>query len=369
MEISGEERFRVFTIERGARVTLQALTLARGSAPDGGAIVTRGRLVVKDTTLVDNSAKGTGGAILQEEGELFLVNSTLTRNRAGSEGGAVAVKSGRATVTNATFCENAAPRAGGLLAAAASTLLVRNTILANSAEGADCVRLGELDAGSTHNLIEQNEGCGTPLSTADPLLAPLGLYNGPTPTLPLASRSPALNWGDNASAVDENGERLVWDQRGNGDPRDVAGITDIGAFESQYKVDLVVDTPQDDDRCACTPSIPEDCSLRGALALANATPRLDRIRFDAAACGPSRTLVVNHPLPAVTAPLTLDASPCGGLTLRANGPFSVLPKAEGVELTLVNLTVRRAQTRDPDPAMRSQARVPPPSTIVKLDKR
>ncbi len=48
--------------------------------------------------------------------------------------------------------------------------------------------------------------------------------------------------GDNGAAVDEHGEPLRWDQRGNGDPRFVAGITDVGAFERQAFALLVVDT-------------------------------------------------------------------------------------------------------------------------------
>jgi hypothetical protein len=64
----------------------------------------------------------------------------------------------------------------------------------------------------------------------NPLLAPLGNYGGPTPTMALLPGSPAINAGSNALAVDPSGNPLLTDQRGL--PRIVNGTVDIGAFES-----------------------------------------------------------------------------------------------------------------------------------------
>ena len=218
------------------------------------------------------------------------------------------------------------------------TLLVRNTILANSVDGPDCVATGNLDPASKHNLIEVNRGCGNPVTTADPGFQKLGRYNGPTPTLPPGGGSSAINLGDNASAVDEHGKPLRWDQRGNGDPRFVAGITDIGAFEVQALPVLVVDTVADIELRACR-TAQGDCSLRGAIALANATAGADVITFDAKVFSVPRTISLSRPLPEVTSDLTIDAGNTDGVTLRGDG--TMLRTAASSKLILREVTLDR----------------------------
>lgn len=327
--VSGANARRVFSVAPGATVTISALSIADGRATQGGGIVNQGELVVTGVTFKNNAAEQDGGGIANLGGTLTVINSTFVGNRAGHAGGGLADDSGKVTVTNSTFSNNGAPKGGGLFST--GTLLLRNTILANSEDGVDCVVAGLLDPASTHNLIEANTGCGKPITMADPRLQKLGGYNGPTPTLPLGGGSPAINLGHNASAVDEQDRPLRWDQRGNGDPRFVAGITDIGAFEVQAFPKLVVDTVEDTDLRACRGGRP-DCSLRGAIALANATPKADVIRFDPKVFPESRTISLTRPLPEVTADLTLDARGTGGVKLR--GKFSVLRAAPDARLTL-----------------------------------
>src|SRR5260370_28523145 len=67
---------------------------------------------------------------------------------------------------------------------------------------------------------------GSAAAPIDPLLGPLADNGGPTLTHALLSGSPALDAGHNAYDTD-------WDQRGEGCPRIVNGIIDIGAFEYQ----------------------------------------------------------------------------------------------------------------------------------------
>ena len=92
-----------------------------------------------------------------------------------------------------------------------------------------------------HNLIGKTDGSsgwvgsdltGTIASPLNPLLAPLGNYGGPTQTMALLPGSPAIDAGNNALAVDANGNPLDYDQRGTGFPRIVGGTVDIGAFEA-----------------------------------------------------------------------------------------------------------------------------------------
>jgi CSLREA domain-containing protein len=312
--LTGGEARRVLSVAPGAKVTVASLTITEGRAAKGAGLVNRGQVVVKGVTFLGNLAESDGGGLANLGGTVSVINSTFVDNRAGHAGGGLANVGGTLTVTNCTFSGNAASRGGGLFSD--GTLLLRNTILANSV-GQDCVSAGTLDPAGTHNLIEANVGCGEPVTSDDPRLEPLGLYNGPTPTLPLGGGSPAINLGDNASAVDELGERLVWDQRGNGDPRFVAGITDIGAFEVQAFPSLVVNTVEDVDRRACGGPGRSDCSLRGAIALANAAGKASVITFDPRLFATPQTIVCTRPLPEITGDVTIDGRPTGGVTLRA----------------------------------------------------
>ncbi|HSF14933.1 MAG TPA: choice-of-anchor Q domain-containing protein, partial [Vicinamibacteria bacterium] len=310
--IDGAKGFRVFRVGESAQVTIEQVTIVNGTALQGGGILNKGRLVVRGVSMFGNLARQSGGAILNDGGALWIINSTFADNSATGNGGGLANESGTATVTNSTFTENEASRGGGIFNR--SKLVVANTILANSRAGGDCVSVQELDSESGHNLIETHDGCGTPLVDADPVLQGLGYYNGPVKTFPLGGGSPAINLGNNDLARDENNEPLVWDQRGNGDPRFVGGFTDIGAFEHQRFPELVVDTTEDTVLRACTPAGRSDCPLRGAIELANATPEPDVIRFEPGVFGEPRTIVLAEPHPTVTAPLTLDASESAEVT-------------------------------------------------------
>jgi len=333
--IDGGDAHPIFEVREGVSATLDSITLTRGAAPRGGGILNAGNLVVRGTTLVGNRAIGAGGAIANTGGKLFVINSTFVDNTAGDRGGGLANLSGTVTVTSCTFSGNAATTGTSL--ASDGALLVTNTIMADGHGELDCLVEAGVDPASRANLISTHRGCGDALAL-DPKLGGLGNYNGPTRTIPLGNGSPAINGGDNSAAVDERGEPLVWDQRGNGDPRFVAGIIDIGAFERQAFPDFVVDTLADTDLRACTPVL-GDCSLRGALVLANATPQSDRITFEPRVFKKHTTLSVGRPLPRAEAPVTVDASQVEGIVL--GGPLGT---DGNPELDWVGVTLR---TEDP----------------------
>lgn len=338
--IRGNEGYPVLRVPAGAAVSVQSLTVAHGRAEQGGGIANEGRLVVKGVTFLGNRAARRGGAVANLGGTLTVINSTFVDNHAGKGGGGLANVGGSTTVTNCTFSENEAPRGGGLFNR--GKLLLRNTILANSIGGSDCYSRGSIDSASTHNLIESNRGCGRPIISEDPVLEALGYYNGPAKTYALRGDSPAINLGDNASAVDENGEPLVWDQRGNGDPRFVSGFTDLGAFERQAHAVLIVDTLQDNGLRACTNPGKADCPLRGAIELANAEAFYDVVRFDPEVFATPQTISLTRPLPEITADLTFDAGETGDVTLVADGAFEVLKASGGAKVILNGVRVADA---------------------------
>jgi hypothetical protein len=334
--VSGEHHHRVLTIAPGAKVTLASFTIANGWAQQGGGVLSRGDLVVKGVTFVGNRAESDGGALVNLKGALTVVNSTFVDNQAGQSGGGLSDNGGKVTVTNATFARNRSPRGAAIFSQ--GTLLLRNSILAQSGLGKDCVVTGTLASASRPNLIQSHENCGVPISVADPRLEALGLYNGPTPTLPPGGGSPAVNLGDNAAAVDEAGNALEWDQRGNGDPRVVAGFTDLGAVEVQAFPELRVNTVEDSALRACTGAGVEDCPLRGAIELANAMGQAVTIHFDPRVFSTPRAIQPTRALPDVLVPLTLDARGTGGVTVE--GKFAKLRAPSG--LTLHEVRVRPA---------------------------
>src|SRR6516165_2400058 len=120
---------------------------------------------------------------------------------------------------------------GGIVNASGPTvrLLARNTILAGNMASTAPDLAGNLTS-SGYNLIGNTDGAGgfdpTDLLNVDPLLGPLQNNGGPTQTMALQCGSPAIDAGDNTDAPD-------WDQRGEGFPRIVNGIIDIGAYEVQ----------------------------------------------------------------------------------------------------------------------------------------
>jgi CSLREA domain-containing protein len=342
--VSGGGRGRVFHVPPGAHVTIRSLTVADGRARNGGGIASAGELIVKGVTFVHNVARRAGGALLNQGGRVTVINSTFVENSARKSGGGLASREGTATVTNCTFSDNAAPVGGGLYSDGG--LLMRNTIVANSRGASDCVSRGSFDAAGTHNLIEANDGCGEPISAADPKLVALGDYNGPVPTMPLGGGSLAINLGDNAAALDEDGGPLQWDQRGNGDPRVVAGFTDIGAFETQAWPWLQVDTFEDSEWRACTAAGAGDCSLRGAILLANASGHPNVITFDPRVFAGPRTILLKAPLPGLATDMTLDARGTDAVTLRAAGRFRVVDILPGARVEFLN--VLRDDTEAPE---------------------
>jgi hypothetical protein len=336
--VDGGGRFGVFRVGPGARVEIRHLTIAAGRRGSGAGVINRGRLVLHGVTLRGNRARGDGGAVANLGGELVVINSTFAANSAARRGGGLANLEGAVTVTQCTFSDNRARRGGGLYNA--GRLLLRNSVLANSVAGGDCASAGGLDPASSHNLIEANGGCGASLTTADPLLETLAFYNGPTPTYALAAGSPAINRADSAAAIDAPGAPLVWDQRGEGDPRFVGGFADLGAFEHQRLPVLEVDTKDDNALRGCTPSGAADCPLRGAIELANATPMPDVVRFDSRVFAEPQTLRLAEPLPEVAHDLTLDASDTGGVKLEVPGGLSAWRTAPGAELRLAGVAIR-----------------------------
>ena len=80
--ISGDNKYRVFEVGSGAKLTLSNLTVANGAEATvgGGGIYNSGTLEVSNSTLSGNSAREGAGGIYNDAGTVTVSNSTLSGN-------------------------------------------------------------------------------------------------------------------------------------------------------------------------------------------------------------------------------------------------------------------------------------------------
>jgi hypothetical protein len=281
--ISGNGASRVFEVSAGVFARINGVTITDGHAPDGapgqsgGGIENFGVLLLDSDLVSGNTAGtsppgaagGTGGGI-ENLGILSVYRSAITGNSAGAGGSGGGIdNSGSVTLVDSTLANNMVPQgAGGGLFNAGLLALVNDTIVGNVAAtaagiftsgpdatlyntivaanhtpaGAASDIAGTLDSSlgpdqshSSNNLIGTGGSGGLTngananfVGVADPKLAPLSNYGGPTPTIALLASSPALNHGSNALAAAAG---LITDQRGFA--RVFNGVVDIGAYEAQ----------------------------------------------------------------------------------------------------------------------------------------
>lgn len=240
----------IFDVNAGINFTVQNLTLSDGFNPSrGGAIFNNGGTVtVINSTFLNNQAFSGGAIYNDNNGTLVVKNSTFSGNQANTGdggGGAIYNNAGVASVTNSTFYNNQAFRGGALyngFGAGIKLNVLNVTISGNSA----------LDTGGVYNdggvttitntILDTNTNgnCGggvndgghnldsaatcaftnAALNNTSAVLGALAANGGPTNTMALGVKSPAIDAGDSATcpATDQRYYSRV-------------GICDIGAYE------------------------------------------------------------------------------------------------------------------------------------------
>lgn len=207
------------------KVLVANSTFSGNDAEQGGGIYTNsGNLSVVGSTFSGNSVTDKGGAIFIFQSFVTVTNSTFSGNTAISTGGGIMNNGGTFTAKNSTFSGNSAVNGSGIYNN--SIFYLKNAILANSTSAEDCYST-ITPASGLNNLVEVNNGCGTPVSTADPLLDPLGDNGGPTETFKLLPGSPAIDAGSDTACP-------ATDQRGS--IRPTGSHCDIGAYEMDNSV-------------------------------------------------------------------------------------------------------------------------------------
>ncbi len=289
-----------------------------------------GGMVIEASVLFGNSANiggaiaagGSGGA----EESLLIVNSTLFGNQAGNSG---ALYSRRTTtsVIASTFAGNRATEYVAGIFNSGGSVAVANTIMSNDLSGAP-ENCGGTITNLGGNIQFPGSSCGSSITTADPLLAPLAANGGATPTMLPGQGSPAIDAGAAAQCPDTDQRGIARPADGNGDgtPACDSGAVEIEAGSTPPPAGNVVGTGTPD---SCT-----EAALRAAIA------RSGTITFN---CGAApHTITVSDDL-RITQDTTLDGggSQQGGLiTLSGGGKTRVLITDNRVSLTILNLTIR-----------------------------
>ena len=283
----------------------------------GGAIYNDdGHLTVNSSSFVGNSASNSvGGAIYCFGAYSFTANNcTFAYNEAGNgDGGAIYDESGTTLVmNNCTLVGNQATNGAGGGIYTSGNLNATNCIISlNSANtGADvyCVGLAIFGGGF---LIGVN-----------PLLAPLGNWGGPTPTMPPLPGSPALDGG-----TDSVTNFLATDQRGA--PRKSGLHVDIGAVEIG---------PADSNTVVTTTADSGFGSLRLVVLDQAAFGNSNRITFTNTLSGQTITLTGGQIV--LSSNVTIDASPlANGIQINGNGQSRIFLITNNATVLLNSLTL------------------------------
>ncbi len=347
----------------GGTMTLSNSTLSGNSAgSSGGGIFNGGSLTVSGCTVSANSTYGGvafGGGIDQAGGTLELINSTVAGNDAGTGGGIYDSANGL-TVINSTIAYN--QDGGGAPAGidnAGGSPILDNTIVAWNTVFSGGLNPPELDTGGTpftstsaYNLIGVDttgsfSGNGNLLGVTNAGLGILADNGGPTQTVALLAGSPAIDAGSVALAVDQNGNPLTTDQRGNGYPRVVNGTVDIGAFQGPttigsptvYTVNLTSANGTGSGNSG-------DLVYVIGQADANVNPAGSVVQFDPTVFATPQTITLSSPLQLAepSGPLLIDGPGAGLVTISGNNAMEVVDVASGAVATLSGLTISGGST-------------------------
>jgi predicted outer membrane repeat protein len=216
----------------GGTATVTDSTFSGNNATLGGGIyIDTSTATVTSSTFSSNTATGSGGGIYSRDGSLTVANGTFAGNSAGTFGGGIygeqATGTDTITVTNSTFSANGATGIGEGIYNDTGALNLMNTILANSTGGGDCFSNSGVSTDINNLIVSNNIGCGTPVSSANPVLGPLTNNGGITQTMELLTGSPAIDAGDDTTCAAAPISNK--DQRGV--TRPFGAHCDIGAYE------------------------------------------------------------------------------------------------------------------------------------------
>jgi hypothetical protein len=246
LRVDGNGASRVFAINNG-KVTISGLTITNGAVGldiDGGGIYNGGDLVLNNCALSGNRTGGGGGAIFNDAlGSLSLFGCALDANRSFSRGGGAILNQGTLQLDNCTLYGNYSDgnggglnnsgvmlvnhctvygnsvdaevlfdsKGGGIYGAnvTAANQVIESTIIAhNDAPSSGYDAWGVFSSGGFNLVLLTNgsagwvaTGTGVDLIGLEPRLGSFQNNGGPTYTMPLLPRSPAIDQGLGPAAI------------------------------------------------------------------------------------------------------------------------------------------------------------------------
>ena len=176
-------------------MTLIATTVSDNTAAGyGGGIIIGGMTTLTNCAVSGNSAGGGGGGI-SSSGPTALTNCTVSDNTADGVGGGMSSCETTITLTDCTVSGNTGTSAfGGIYLS--GTAMLDNTIVAGNTDSSGASDIGGPGTVSGSNNLIGTGGSGGLINgvdgnlvgVANPGLAPLGDYGGPTETMALLAR-------------------------------------------------------------------------------------------------------------------------------------------------------------------------------------
>ena len=238
--IDGDETLRVLSITADD-VHLENITITKGHAELGGGIHNQGEnLTLSRVTIANNTASQNGAGIYNDGGSISMVNATVSGNRATVNGGGIFnSEEGDLGIFSSTLAENNADGTGGAIHNEGQVTLT-HTLLAHGDSGSNCSGSNtpisddfNLDSDSSCGLDQANDLMGS-----DPGIDNLADNKGAVDTHNLQLGSPAIDAGNPQGCHDADGKLLRIDQRGFSrivDGDDEPGLVcDIGAIEASF---------------------------------------------------------------------------------------------------------------------------------------
>jgi hypothetical protein len=245
------------------QVAITGNSAIEGNSQGGGIYTyTHGVLIIRDSTISDNTTTGSGGGFFQSgtEGPDIIERTTISGNSALAGGGICS--NSPAIFQNVTISGNTATDVGGglYLANLADLTMVNVTLIQNSApagmpgwaiynyvtydiraynsiivsasSSSTCLSILDIDV----NNIYSDASCGSGTPVVDPMVGSLQDNGGLTWTHALLVGSPAIDMGDNATCMytDQRGALRRYDGDKNG-----SLVCDIGAYEHDTGLTLI----------------------------------------------------------------------------------------------------------------------------------
>ncbi|MEO8486025.1 MAG: IPTL-CTERM sorting domain-containing protein [Betaproteobacteria bacterium] len=227
-------------LNEGSNLTLRFMTITGNqTAAEGGAIYNQffggGNVLTIENSEISANRANKNGAIYFIGFQLRIANSTIYNNVATDSVGAILLQFGDAVIRNSTIASNSPNFVGGIQSQD-STLVLESTILADNTDSTgvnDINRTGNGTVSATNSLFEEDVTATSVINGTDsgniigvdPLLGSLTNNGGPT-----SSQRPGA--GSQAIGNGSNSQSYAFDQRGPGFARDAGGAVDIGAIQA-----------------------------------------------------------------------------------------------------------------------------------------